>query len=49
MTGASPFIESVWLVVANLEIRLVVEVLFPVILLGVMVKFIEANFLRDHD
>jgi membrane protein implicated in regulation of membrane protease activity len=38
MTWNSPFAESVWLVIANLETQLVVSVVFPAIVIGLGVK-----------
>jgi hypothetical protein len=41
MIGSSPFVESLWLVVANLETHLIVSIVFPAIVIGIGIKFMR--------
>ena len=41
MIGSSPFIESLWLVVSNLETQFIVGILFPALAIGVAIKFMR--------
>lgn len=41
MIGASPFVESVWLVVGAFELQLILLVVFPAVAIGVAIKFMR--------
>jgi hypothetical protein len=41
MIGASPFIESLWILVTQIETQLLVAIVFPAIAIGIAIKFMR--------